>query len=238
MSILEKLNNICRKITLGDRKTIKSIAKQVKGNVPEIVFSCAEAISGDSIAYARLMYLIGKKGTSIPDAIFHSKLDDFLRGVFQDEEDRAKMRAFLASEGDSTDNCMQIVSHINNAASKKKIKYLINATRFALAYDLSLPLYFRVCDAINAVMEDDLQFLSDNVGAMKNVKTNHFTANIHTQKLFSVSAMRTITTAWEAGDYAFTPFAKLIDICTVNFDNDARYPNPRRIIEEYEEQEN
>ena len=234
MSILEKLNNICRKITLGDRKTIKSIAKQVKGNVPEIVFSCAEAISGDSIAYARLMYLIGKKGTSIPDAIFHSKLDEFLRGVFQDEEDRAKMRALLASEGDSTDNCMQIMSHINNAASKKKIKYLINATRFALAYDLSLPLYFRVCDAINAVMEDDLQYLADHIMAIDDMDANHFEANIHTQKLFSVAAMRNITVIQENGDYAFTPFARVLDACTVSFCDDARYPNPRKIVDEFE----
>lgn len=241
VSDILKIFSMCfkryREIILEIVKKIKVSAKQIKENTPEILFLGAEAITGNPIACARLANLIEKMVVSIPDALFYSKLDDFLRGAFQSEEDRAKMNAFLATEGDKADNGMQILNHINNATSKQKVKYLVTATRFARAYDLPLALYFRICNAINVVMEDDLQFLSDNVGAMENVENNHFTANIHTQKLFSVSAMRTITTAWEAGDYAFTSFAKLIDICTVNFENDARYPNPRRIIEEYEEQE-
>ncbi len=49
--------------------------------------------------------------------------------------------------------------------------------------------------------------------------------------------MRIIDTIWKNGEYAFTPFGRLLDASTVSFDADARYPNPRKVIEEYEEQE-
>ncbi len=220
---------------MGIGKNIKVFAKQIKKNTPEILFLGAEALTGNPIAYARLADLIEKTVVSIPDALFYSKLDVFLRGAFQSEDDRAKMNAFLAAEGDKADNCIQILNHINNATSKQKVKYLVTATRFALAYDLSLPLYFRVCDAINAVMEDDLQYLADHIRAIDDMDANHFEANIHTQKLFSVAAMRTITVIQANGDYAFTPFARVLDVCTVSFRDDVRYPNPRIIIDEFKE---
>ena len=54
--------------------------------------------------------------------------------------------------------------------------------------------------------------------------------NNHTQALFTVGAMRMITTVCKGGDYAFTAFGKVLDASTISFTNDAKYPNRKEDI--------
>lgn len=218
---------------MGSKRDGQLFVNEMKGKITDILCLYIEAVVGNPIAVGKLAYYLGKGFFSISDRLFYAKFDLFLKGVSLDNHDYAKMGAYLAGNGDQEGNCLQLLTHINNAISKTKVKYLAYATRFALAYKIPLPVYFRICAAINTVMEEDLQFLADNIDVIDDAKVNHFESNQHTQMLFAIGAMRIITTAWKNGDYAFSPFARLMDACTISFDDDTRYPNPRKVVEEY-----
>ena len=209
---------------------LEIIAKEVKKKFSDNIATTILAIMGFPAAQIQIGVLLAKGAISIPDWLFYNKLDKFLRGLELSDRDRADMRAFLASKGCATDNCIRIMNCINMVESEKKIEFICNATRCALANEMDLQLYFRIVNAINVLMEDDIEFLAENIHSIKVPAENHFESNRHTQALFTVGAMKIITTVWENGDYAFTPFAKLIDVSTINFPNDARYPNRKEVI--------
>lgn len=214
---------------VGDTKII---IKKIKKNYPENISSCILALMGSTAARTKIAYSLIKGIYSIPDIIFYTKLEYFLNGTFVDDSDRAKLRAFLATNGNEEENFMKLLNSIHLAESKKKIDYINNATRCALNNEITLPLYFRVCNAINTLTEDDFYFLSNNVYYLDKPEENNFNTNYHIQKLFSIGAMRIITTIYNAGQYEFTYFAKILDASSINFANDTKYPNRKKIIQE------
>ena len=196
---------------------------------PKTFILAGRAICGDSSAQMQLVSEIAKNVLSLPDMLFFHKFKEFLDGTYKSEDDRSKMREWIVSNGDKEDNAIRIMSYIDNAISLKKIKYFSNATRCALNYEIDLETYFEICHAIDAVLESDLKFLSDNI--IENYE-KPFNQNYHTQKLYSAGLMTFIQGISTHGRHRFNVLAKLVDVCAVNFDNDARYPNRKKEIDE------
>ena len=63
--------------------------------------------------------------------------------------------------------------------AKKKIEFISNATRCALNYEMDLSLYFRVVNAINMLVEDDMEFLAENITLFERPEDNHLKQNNH-----------------------------------------------------------
>lgn len=215
---------------IGD---IRIIAKEVRKKYPKKIATCILAVMGIPSEFFQIGNLLGKSAMSIPDWLFYNKLNIFLKGVELSDNDRAKMRAFLSKNGCEADNCIRIMNCINMAESEKKIEFISNATRCALNYEMDLSLYFRVVNVINMLVEDDIEFLAENITLFERPEDNHLKQNNHTQALFAVGAMRMITTVWKGGDYAFTSFGKVLDASTISFTNDAKYPNRKEVIASY-----
>ena len=191
---------------------------------------CVKTICGDKISEAQLSFKIGKAVLSLPDKLFYLKFERFLSDAnLVDDDEKAKMRAWIAKNGTEEDNALRLVSYIDNAKTMKKVEYLANATRCALNYDLSLELYFRICSVIDMTTEEDLKFLADNIN--KNYDKT-FNQNYITQKLYSAGLMMVIEIIHDHGKHKFNSLARLVDVCAVSFADDSRYPNPKDTINE------
>lgn len=215
-------------MTKNDIETgVKIMADKIKEK--STLALCSRAVCGDGLSMIQLATEFGKTIFSLPDALFYSKLTEFLNGVNFTDEDREKMSAWIAKNDNEDDNALRLVSYIDDAKSMKKVKYFANATRCALNYDLSLELYFRICSAIDMTTEEDLKFLANNI--CKNYDKT-FKQNYITQKLYSAGLMEVTNTIYDNGKHKFNSLARLVDVCAVSFEDDSRYPNPKRIIEE------
>ena len=212
---------------IGD---LEIISQEVKREFSRNIATCILALMGLPTAQEQIGELLGKSAISIPDWLFYNKLNNFLKGIELSDNDRAKMRAFLATKGSETDNCLRIMNYINTAESEKKIAFISNATRCALNYEMDLRIYFRVVNAVNMLMEDDMEFLARNISLFEKQDDNHLKQNNHTQALFTVGAMRIITDVRKAGEYSFTSFGKILDASTISFADDAKYPNRKEVI--------
>lgn len=191
---------------------------------------CVKTICGDKISEAQLSFKIGKAILSLPDELFYLKFERFLSNAnLVDDDEKAKMRAWIAKNGTEGDNALRLVSCIDNAESLRKVEYLANATRCALSYGLRIELYFRICSAIDMTTEEDLKFLADNI--CKNYDKT-FKQNYITQKLYSAGLMEVVNTIYDNGKHKFNSLARLVDVCAVSFADDSRYPNPKRTIDE------
>ena len=210
---------------------IKDGAKIMSDKIKEVhnLALTVKAVCGDGLATIQLATEFGKTIISLPDTLFYSKLAKFLSGVNFTYEDRAKMRTWIAENGTEGDNALRIVSYIDNAKSLRKVEYLANATRCVLSYGLGLELYFRICSAIDMTTEEDLKFLADNIH--KNYDKT-FKQNYITQKLYSAGLMEVVNTIYDNGKHKFNSLARLVDVCAVSFEDDSRYPNPKRTIDD------
>ena len=209
---------------------LEIIGQNIKKRLSANALDCALAILGNQASIAKVCMLILKGALGISDTLFYGKLQQFLDGTMLSDDDRAKMRAFLTSVGNTEDNVIRILNCINLVESKKKIEYICNATRCAMNEEIDLLLYFRICNAVNRLMEDDLAFLSEHIGILGDEENNHLVPNYHTQALCTIGAMRVIVKMKHNGDHAFTPFGKILDACTISFSCDDKYPNRKAVI--------
>lgn len=207
------------------------IVKEIKKKFSDNIATSILALMGVATAQSKVGILLAKSALSIPDWLFYNKLNQFLQGLELSNGDRAKMRAFLASEGCATDNCIHIMNCINAAESSNKIELMCNAMRCALNGEIDLQLYFRVVHAVNMLMEDDMEFLAEHISLLEEPKENHLSSNNHTQALFTVGAMSIINTVWNGGEYAFTSFGKILDVSAVSFADVAKYPRRKDVID-------
>lgn len=186
------------------------------------------SICGDMTAPIQLFAKIGKVVLTIPDICFYKKFESFLKYNQFSEDEYAELSDWIVSYGEKEENALRIINYINNAKSMKKIHYYSNVTRCALSFKLNMSLYFRICNVIDFVFEEDLKFLADNI--IDNYDKN-FEPNYCTQSLHAVGLMDFNDTIGNFGKYKFNNMSKLVDVCAVSFGNETRYPNPKEEID-------
>ena len=179
------------------------------------------AVLGDPISIGKIIIAIAKSPFFIREQLFWTKMEAFLNGVYLDEDDRAKLRAKLAEDGENQDNALRLVESIDRAETQQKIRYLINATRCLLTDFIDRPTYFRICHALTHTLEEDLTFLEDRI------KESDLSYSSCVQGLLTSGLMyQSVMDANGDQKYSFTPMAELVDRYAVSYDNVERYPNP------------
>ncbi len=199
------------------KKLISS--KDVQDASEDLLFDAAGAILGDPIAMGRLILAIGKSTLFIQNQIFWAKFENFLNGVYVDDDSRLKMAAKLSSYGNKDDNAARIISVIDRADSMRKITFLINASKSLCADYIDLKLYFRICHAISNTLLEDLLFLRDNIDE------EDLPYSEEAQGLLSAGLMY-MSQVGEVPTYSFTPIAMDVDRFAVSYSDVNRYPNP------------
>lgn len=191
-------------------------------NMADLASLCYDAVTGNPFALAQIMTKVAGTCFLIPNALFVTKLTGFLNGVELSEKDREKMRKKLGPDG-SSEYAHRLVELINQCESERKVKYLSNATRALIDDCIDRQLYFRVCNVVTQLIEEDLVFLRDHV--LEGDRTYPY--SIEVQSLASMGLMLQRARADASLDYTFTSLAKQVDQYTVSFGDNERYPDLR-----------
>lgn len=119
-------------------------------------------------------------------------------------------------------NAVRIIDTLDHIDTEMKVRYLINASRSVSAGFVELPDYFRICNAIRSVIQEDLQFLANHI-AEEDVEYSD-----SVQSLLSAGLMyQSVIDCNGNQRYSFTPLGELVDRFSVSYDNVERYPNPK-----------
>ena len=204
-------------------ETVKDVieSKEVRNVSLEFLSDLASAILGDKVAMARLGLKIVEAPIFWTTQIFWIKFENFINGVYIDEDTRIEMAAKLASKGTKEDNAIRLISAIDHSDSMKKIQFLVNASRCLLAGFIDLDEYFRICKVVSDTLLEDLVYMSDHISEENLEYSNEV------QGLLSSGVMY-MSTIDKTPLYSFTPIATKVEKFAVSYNDVNKYPDPTK----------
>ena len=207
-------------------KYIEQIRRLVsRGEVQEasknLLGDTLDAILGDPISAGKIMLALASSPFFIRDQLFWTKIEAFLDGVYLEEDDCATLRAKLTENGEKQENALRLVECIDRVETRKKIGYLINATRCLMVNFIDHPTYFRICHAVTHTLQEDLEYLGEHIFE------EELPYSVNVQGLLTSGLMYQSVIDGNADQkYSFTPLANTVDQYAVSYENVERYPNP------------
>ena len=202
---------------------------EIKENSVNILEDIINAFLGDPVSTGKVIITFSKFPFFIREQIFWMKMERFLNGVYLTEDDRAKMRAKLTEDGAKQDNTFRLVECIDRIETQQKVQYLINATRCFLTDFIDRDTYFRICHAVTHTLEEDLLFLAEHISE------SDLPYNLYTQGLLTSGLMyQSVIDANSDQKYSFTPLAGIVDQYAVSYENIERYPNPSKLVHNFD----
>lgn len=181
-------------------------------------------MQGDVVAGARIIYTLTKSGLHLREQLFWGKFEKFLSEFEVSEGFLAKFCKVMAENDEDYDHSARVIDTIDKIDTVKKAKYLANASRCVASGFIDKNTYFRICHILKSCLQEDLLFLQKEV-----LMNEGYEYNETIQGLMNCGLMyQSVIDANENGDdeYRFTPFAKVMDIFALSYDNDTRYPDP------------
>lgn len=175
------------------------------------------------VAFAKFLEAVVKSPFFIREQMFWTKFAMFLDGIYLSDDDCAKLRDKLAENGNEQENAERLVTLIEKAETKKKVSYLINATRYLLTGFINLKEYFLICNVIVYTLQEDLQFLRENI------HKDDLDYSYSVQCLLAAGIMHqsVIDIKENQISYSFTPLAELVDRYALSYEDVNRYQNPK-----------
>lgn len=169
------------------------------------------------------MNAIRRASSYLREQLFWNKFSKFLEGIYHSEDDINNLRAKFSKYGTKEENAERLINYIDRAENQNKVQYLINATRCLLMDFISMPEYFRICNAVTYTLYEDLQFLKTHI------QCSELEYNEYVQGLLASGLMYQSVIDGNNGEhrYSFTAIAVLVDMYAVSYDDSARYPNPK-----------
>ena len=158
------------------------------------------------------------------------KLGSIMNGVDLSMSDRAKLCDFVTEQGNKPDNALRLLHYIDDIDTSMKLEYVTNATRALLMSQINAEQYFRILQAIEQTLDEDLDFLGKKysekyieVSDNDNSK-NGRSFNAYVQGLVTSGLMRqTLYTSGRDQRYDFTGLAGWVDKYAVNRNNEEKY---------------
>ncbi|MCI5773691.1 MAG: hypothetical protein MR210_03930 [Erysipelotrichaceae bacterium] len=194
---------------------------EVENKTINLIEDTIDVVLGDKAAAIKVMKSLAQFPFFIREQYNWIKLKMFFDGVYINEQDRAKINAMLMENGKKEDNALRLLKLIDDADGIGKISYLINATRCLLADFIDLTTYFRICHVVIYTLEEDLEFLKQNIN------NNSFEYSQYIQGLLT-SGLVYQSKIYPNGDqeYSFTKLAYFTDQYALSYDDVNKYPNP------------
>ncbi|MGN8898169.1 hypothetical protein [Flavonifractor sp. HCP28S3_F3] len=193
---------------------------EVKEGTKDFLADAVSALLGDPVAAGKIMLSLMESPFFFQEKLFWQKFEMFIYGIDMNEEERAKFCAKLTEDGTKGDNPYRLLQAINHAETRRKVEFLINASRSLGAGFIDLATYFRICHAITNTMEEDLVFLSKHIQDKED-----FGYSDIIQGLQNAGLMRQSVIDANGDDrFVFTPFADTLDQFAVSYNNVERYP--------------
>ena len=193
---------------------------EIKDETTDFLADTIDALLGNPVSAGKVIIALAKTPFLFREKMLWVKLEQFLNGVYESDDDRAKLCAWLVDGSSNNDYSKRLIECIDRAETSQKVQYLINATRCLLAGFVNRTTYFRICRAISGTIDEDLLFLRDHIHE-DNLKYDNAIQGLLISGLVTFSVI-----GGEETLYSFTPLAKLVDQFAVSYDDVARYPNP------------
>lgn len=192
----------------------------VRGGTKNFLADAVSALLGDPVAAGKIMVSLIECPFFFQEKLFWKKFKMFISGIDMNENERANFCAKLTEDGAKGDNPYRLLQAINHAETRKKVDFLINASRTLGAGFIDLTTYFRMCHAITGTLEEDLIFLSEHIQ-----DEGDFGYSDTVQGLLNVGLMRQSVIDGNGNNrFEFTPFADILDQFAVSYNNVERYP--------------
>lgn len=180
-----------------------------------------DALNGDVMAIARIIYALTNGVLSLSENIFWEKFEAFLTGIDLEEDELANFCKILSEDGTKKENITRVIDTIDKIDVQSKALFLANASRCLCAGMIDRTLYFRFCHALKSSLYEDLLFLQENI-----LSDEKYVYSDEVQGLLNVGLMYRSFDGNNGEDdlYSFTPLAKDFDKYSLSYDNDERYP--------------
>ena len=198
----------------------------VKEGTINFVLDSISALTGDISAIGRIILTLRKTPFLFRERIFWSKMEQFLKGVYQSADDIELLKKKL--DDMATNDPLRLIESIDRAETDRKIQYLINSTRCLMKDLISLPMYFRICYAIRQVVDEDLQFLgqcNDNVAIPYSIEVQGLLSSGLLYQ--SVINGGTANESEDDGEnYSLTPLGRAVKEYALSYDEAHTQPLP------------
>ena len=208
-------------------------SKEVKEATTNFLEDAANAVLGDPVALGEVFIGIVKSPSFFREQFFWIKFEAFWEGVFIGEEDSSKLREKFSEKGNKEDSAFRLLSCIDKIETKKKIRFLINATNSLLADYIDLETFFRICHIITNSIEEDSIFLSGHIDE------SDLPYDTCVQSLFAVGLMyQSVIDANGNQKYSFTPFARKVNRFALCVNNGKKLQSDSMMTEDSEKEFN
>lgn len=197
--------------------------KNLQLDAAKFIEDLVNAVLGNPAALVKVFKAIMQSPFYLREQLFWNKFSKFLEGTYHNEDDINDLRAKFSEYGTKEENAERLITYIDRAENHDKVQYLINATRCLLMDFISMPEYFRICNAVTYTLYEDLQFLKTYI------QCSELEYNEYVQGLLTSGLMYQSVIDGNNGEnrYSFTAIAVLVDMYAVSYDNLERYPNPK-----------
>lgn len=195
-----------------------------KGEAIDLLSEIISALLGDHVSAAKAMFTLSTAPFLLHERLFWEKMEQYLDGVYLSDNDCAILCAKLMENGSTDENAKRLIECIGRAETKRKIRFLINATRCFLADFIDRTAFFRICSAISNTIDEDLLYLKANI------EHTNFRYTDAVQGLLVSGLVTFSVLGGEETLYSFTPLARMVDRYAVSYDDVTRYPNPVTLV--------
>ena len=137
---------------------------ELKSHLDSLKNALIESVKGNPDGIIQLFNSGAKLPFAVRDALFLSRLQNFISGVYQTGEDSIRLSNKLFNdENKKYSNASRVLEIIAKTDSDQKLDFVIAATRCLLCDCIDNTLYFRITKAIVDTLYEDLVYLSDHV---------------------------------------------------------------------------
>lgn len=185
-----------------------------------LLSDCFALLSGDLTALVRILYSVSKGALSVKDQLFWNRFEHFLNDLEATDDFLGDFCRVLTEDWEKPENQNRLLDTIDKIDTSSKAKYLANASRCVAAKMISRNDYFRICHLLKNTLQEDLLFLQKEI-----LDNREYVYDDTIQGLWSSGLMYQCVVCPNGDDrYAFTPFAKTLDMYALSYDNLERYP--------------
>lgn len=185
-----------------------------------LLADCAALLTGDIAAAARIIYSVTKGSFALREQLFWNKFEYFLNNLDTSDDYLGEFCRVLTEDWKNPENQDRLFDTIDKIDTNNKAKYLANASRCVASGMITREDYFRICHLLKTSLQEDLLFLQSEV-----IEEREYEYSYTVQGLWSSGLMYQSVVDSDGNDrYAFTPFAKVLDMYALSYDNVEKYP--------------
>ena len=150
-------------MNVGEVKQVIN-SDELKQGIDSMKNALIESLKGNPDGIIQAFECGLKLPFAVRDALFLSRLQNFIRGVYKTGEDSIRLSDKLFNdENKKYSNASRVLEIIAKTDSDEKLDFVIAATRCFLCDCIDNTLYFRITKAIVDSLYEDLVYLSDHV---------------------------------------------------------------------------